>query len=76
MSGPSTKHIQSVDHIPHGQVAVSVLSASFKGTESRQLHCQVNDDRSGASCMRIHPAVPEQRRLDTLTDVHGTPCYV
>ena len=63
MSGPSTKHIQSIDHIPRSQLAVSVLSASFKGTESRQLHRRVNDDQVGASCIQIHPAVPEIQLL-------------
>ena len=46
-------------HIPHSQVAVSVLLASFKGTKSRQLNCRVNDDQFGASCIQIHPAVSE-----------------
>ena len=37
--------LQSVGHIPHGQVAVSVLPASFKGT---------NHDRCIAELMTIN----------------------
>ena len=40
-----------------------MLLASFKGMESRQLNCQVNDDQFGASGIQIHPAIPEIEQL-------------
>ena len=58
---PPHKAHKSIGHIPHSQVAVSVLPASF--TESRQLHRQVNDDQFGVSCIQIHPAFPEIQHL-------------